>query len=291
MTTRSRVPLPMRTAAPPRSPSCASPTGSAARSTTCAPSGPRSPCRSSPRSSSWTRGSWTCCVGAGADLVLLLAALHPPAELARLVAQARDLGLEPLVEAHDAKELDAALATDARLIGINNRDLRTLDVDPERPSGCATRSPATAWPSPSPASATPPRSRAGVPPASMPRWSAEALMRAPPTRPPPPGAFVVGAGRQPVRPGRHAARAPRVKICGITGRRRHPRGDRRAGADAIGLNFAPGTPRAHGEGGRRSSRLAPGRAVRRGRSPSASSSGQDLPPTRRARARRRRRPR
>ena len=45
--------------------------------------------------------------------------------------QARDVGLEPLVEAHDARELDAALGTDSRLIGINNRDLRTLAVDPE----------------------------------------------------------------------------------------------------------------------------------------------------------------
>ena len=70
--------------------------------------------------------------GAGADLVLLLAVLHPAKRLARLVTAARDLGLEPLVEAHDDRELDAALATDARLIGINNRDLRTLEVDPER---------------------------------------------------------------------------------------------------------------------------------------------------------------
>jgi hypothetical protein len=36
------------------------------------------------------------------------------------------------VEAHDEKELRAALATDARLIGLNNRDLRTLEVDPSR---------------------------------------------------------------------------------------------------------------------------------------------------------------
>ena len=69
---------------------------------------------------------------AGADLVLLLAVLHPAKRLARLVAAARDLGMEPLVEAHDARELERALATGARLIGINNRDLRTLDVDPER---------------------------------------------------------------------------------------------------------------------------------------------------------------
>ena len=76
---------------------------------------------------------------AGADLVLLLAVLHPRARLARLAAQARDLGLEPLVEAHDAREIDAALATDARLVGINNRDLRTLEVDPEQAGrGCAS---------------------------------------------------------------------------------------------------------------------------------------------------------
>ena len=39
-----------------------------------------------------------------------------------------EAGLEPLVEAHSARELDAALATEARLVGINNRDLRTFDV-------------------------------------------------------------------------------------------------------------------------------------------------------------------
>ena len=68
---------------------------------------------------------------AGADLVLLLAVLHPPKRLAaRRTGLA--IGLEPLVEAHDEKELRAALATDARLIGLNNRNLRTLDVDPIR---------------------------------------------------------------------------------------------------------------------------------------------------------------
>jgi indole-3-glycerol phosphate synthase len=71
---------------------------------------------------------------AGADAVLLLAVLHGRAALGRLVDAALDLGLEPLVEVHDARELDVALATRARVIGINNRDLRTLDVDPERAS-------------------------------------------------------------------------------------------------------------------------------------------------------------
>ena len=69
---------------------------------------------------------------AGADLVLLLAVLHPARRLARLVAEAIELGLEPLVEVHDERELDRALASGARLIGLNNRDLRTLDVDVDR---------------------------------------------------------------------------------------------------------------------------------------------------------------
>ena len=70
---------------------------------------------------------------AGADAVLLLAVLHPTKRRLRaLVDRALALGLEPLVEAHDERELRLALETDARLIGINNRDLRTLAVDPER---------------------------------------------------------------------------------------------------------------------------------------------------------------
>ena len=63
------------------------------------------------------------------DLVLLLAVLHPGERLARLVAQARDLGLEPLVEAHDERELDDCLASGATLVGINNRDLKTMTTD------------------------------------------------------------------------------------------------------------------------------------------------------------------
>src|SRR6185369_15272726 len=69
---------------------------------------------------------------AGADAVLLLAVLHPAKRLARLVDRALEIGLEPLVEAHDERELERAVATNARLIGINNRDLRTLAVDTGR---------------------------------------------------------------------------------------------------------------------------------------------------------------
>ena len=70
---------------------------------------------------------------AGADAVLLLAVLHPDAErLGELVDLALRLELEPLVEVHDREELAIALQTNARVIGLNNRDLRTLEVDVSR---------------------------------------------------------------------------------------------------------------------------------------------------------------
>ena len=177
---------------------------------------------------------------AGADLVLLLAVLHPADALAGLVDRALELGLEPLVEAHDEPELEAALATGARLIGINNRDLRTLDVDTERAD----------------------RLRALVPDdriviaesgvrdqSTIGRWRAlgfdaalvgEALMRSEDPRAA--AEAFVSAGRQPDDPV-NVARRPFVKICGVT----DVAGIHaavRAGADAIGLNIVAGTPRA-----------------------------------------------
>jgi len=62
-----------------------------------------------------------------ADHVLLIAALG--IDLNRFVNAARAYGMEPLVEVHTKDELEAALKTDARIIGINNRNLNTLDID------------------------------------------------------------------------------------------------------------------------------------------------------------------
>ncbi len=62
-----------------------------------------------------------------ADLVLLIASLG--IDLDRFVDQARACGMEPLVEVHTEAELEMALRTDARIIGINNRNLNTLEVD------------------------------------------------------------------------------------------------------------------------------------------------------------------
>jgi tryptophan synthase beta subunit len=177
---------------------------------------------------------------AGADVVLLLAVLHPERQLAELVERAFDLGMEPLVEAHDEIELEAALGTGARLIGINNRDLRTLEVD----VGRADRMRALV-----------PNDRiaiaeSGVHDAStIARWRAlgfdaalvgEALMRS--LDPTGAARALVDAGRQPDDPA-NQARRPFVKICGVTDAAGAVAAVQ-AGADAIGLNVVAGTPRA-----------------------------------------------
>ena len=68
----------------------------------------------------------------GADCVLLIAAALEPGVLAELHALAVDIGLDVLVEIHDEAELDVALAAGATLIGVNQRDLVTFQVDHER---------------------------------------------------------------------------------------------------------------------------------------------------------------
>jgi indole-3-glycerol phosphate synthase len=65
----------------------------------------------------------------GADAVLLIAAILNPGLLTSLIALARSLGLECLVEVHDEPELERALMAGAEIVGINNRDLRTFEVD------------------------------------------------------------------------------------------------------------------------------------------------------------------
>jgi indole-3-glycerol phosphate synthase len=66
---------------------------------------------------------------AGASLVLLIVAGLSPEELARLHEEAISLGLTPLVEAHTADEVRAALDVGASVVGINSRNLATLEVD------------------------------------------------------------------------------------------------------------------------------------------------------------------
>jgi indole-3-glycerol phosphate synthase len=63
-----------------------------------------------------------------ADSFLLIVAALEQDSLVELIALGRQLGMEPLVEVHTSFELDRALAAEARVIGVNNRDLRTLEV-------------------------------------------------------------------------------------------------------------------------------------------------------------------
>lgn len=65
----------------------------------------------------------------GADAVLLIVAALTDAELAELLALARQLSLTPLVEVHDADELARAFGAGATVIGVNQRNLKTFEVD------------------------------------------------------------------------------------------------------------------------------------------------------------------
>lgn len=65
----------------------------------------------------------------GASACLLIAAALETAELASLVSLAADYRMEALVEIHDAHELEEAISSGARMIGVNNRNLRTFEVD------------------------------------------------------------------------------------------------------------------------------------------------------------------
>jgi indole-3-glycerol phosphate synthase len=78
----------------------------------------------------------------GADAILLIVAALPDGDLRRLHDLARELHLAALVEAHDEGELERAMAAGARLVGINSRDLTTLEVDTRRTLELVQRIPA-----------------------------------------------------------------------------------------------------------------------------------------------------
>lgn len=67
--------------------------------------------------------------GTRADAVLLIVALFEPGELARYISLAEEIGLAPLVEVHDERETDAALEAGAKIVGVNNRNLKDFSVD------------------------------------------------------------------------------------------------------------------------------------------------------------------
>lgn len=65
---------------------------------------------------------------AGADAILLIVAILDTPRLSDLLAGAKGIGLAALVEAHTAEEVETALSVGARIIGLNNRDLRTFQT-------------------------------------------------------------------------------------------------------------------------------------------------------------------
>jgi indole-3-glycerol phosphate synthase len=78
---------------------------------------------------------------AGADVALLIVAALAQNQLESLIERSRSIGLTPLVEVHDEEEVERALAAGASLVGVNARNLRTLEVDRETFSRLAPRIP------------------------------------------------------------------------------------------------------------------------------------------------------
>jgi indole-3-glycerol phosphate synthase len=78
----------------------------------------------------------------GADSILLIVAALEQADLVRLHRGAGELGLAALVEVHDEEELTRAVDAGAKIIGVNNRNLRTLSVDVDASHRLAVRMPA-----------------------------------------------------------------------------------------------------------------------------------------------------
>lgn len=80
----------------------------------------------------------------GADCVLLIAAVLSANELKRFHDLATEIGLDVLIETHDESELDRTLGVGARLIGVNQRDLATFEVDHQRAERMAALIPTSA---------------------------------------------------------------------------------------------------------------------------------------------------
>jgi len=79
----------------------------------------------------------------GADLVLLIAACLVPEEVANLSQFAHELGLEVLLEVHDADELEQTLCDTVDLVGVNNRNLKTFETSVETSIQLVNRIPAS----------------------------------------------------------------------------------------------------------------------------------------------------
>ena len=163
---------------------------------------------------------------AGADAALLILRDLDDATATALMAEAERLGLDVLVEAHDAEELNRATALGAAVIGINARDLSTLDIDRNAQLALVARAP---------------RDRVIVAESAIHSraQAADAELA---------GAAAVLVGTSLMRAADPAAKLrelisrPLVKVCGLT-RQEDVDVAVEAGADLVGFVFAEGSPR------------------------------------------------
>lgn len=160
----------------------------------------------------------------GADAILVMLSVLDDREAAEMIAEARRFGMDTLVEAHTAEEVDRAVALGAEVIGINNRDLTTLKVDLGVTERLAARVPADRMLV----------SESGI----EDRGDVKRLA-------PYADAFLVGSSLmrhpEPAEGARHLVFG-RVKVCGLT-RPEDVRAAKAAGASYGGMIFAPGSPR------------------------------------------------
>jgi len=161
----------------------------------------------------------------GADAVLVMLSVLDDAQARAMLAEAARFGMDALVEAHDESELRRAVALGAKIIGINNRDLRTLEVD----LGTTER-----------LAALVPADRIVVAESGI-GDRADVARLAPYA-----DAYLVGTALMRAERPAEAARAlafGRVKVCGVRSAEDAARAAM-SGAGFVGMVFVPGTPRA-----------------------------------------------
>ncbi len=173
-----------------------------------------------------TRGHLETARDAGADAVLLLLRDLDDAAAAELMGVAAELGLDTLVEAHDAGELDRGIALDAPVLGVNARDLSTFAIDRQAQLALVARAPHDRVLIAESGIDTRAQAAAAELAGANAILAGSALMRAPD-----PGAKL-----------RELLQRPLVKVCGLT-RQEDVDAAVEAGADLLGFILADESPR------------------------------------------------